>query len=99
MSLHYRWKGEDVILKVIVKPNAKQTKIVGLYNDELKIHLAAVPEKGKANSKLCEFIADCLKLSKSQVKVLRGETSQHKEILIIQPITSNTHPLLNFISG
>lgn len=85
MSLHYRWQGDDVILKVVVKPGAKTSKIVGLYAGELKIQLAALPEKGKANIKLCEFLAECLKISKSQVKVLKGSASAHKEIALSQP--------------
>ena len=41
-----------------------------------------VAEKGKANKALLEVLAKALKLRRSQLELISGETSQHKRFLI-----------------
>jgi uncharacterized protein (TIGR00251 family) len=73
---------EGVILLVKVIPKASCTEIVGWENEELKIRVMAVPEKGKANDYLLAFLAKKLKVAKSNLTLLYGETSRHKKVLI-----------------
>ena len=47
-----------------------------------KVKVAAVPEKGKANRALCEFLAERFGVAKSRVRIVAGETSPIKRILI-----------------
>jgi len=42
----------------------------------------AVPEKGKANKKVIEIISKYLKIPKSRIRILKGETSKEKLIKI-----------------
>ncbi len=74
---------KGVRLNVRVQPNAKREEIVGLYGEALKIKIRAVPEDGKANIALCEFIASRLGISKSSVSLESGQTSRSKVLLII----------------
>lgn len=78
------WKEtpEGIILSVKVIPNAHRSEIVGIENDELKIRLAAIPDKGKANDELIRFLAKIFNVSKSQVTLIHGATSRHKKICI-----------------
>ncbi len=69
-----------VRLAVKVIPRASKNQLVGWQNGELKVKLKAVPEKGKANQELIEFLADALGLSKSQIHLAAGATSQHKQL-------------------
>ncbi|MBU2562907.1 MAG: DUF167 domain-containing protein [Actinobacteria bacterium] len=55
-------------IKLIVKPNSTATGVYGIYMNRIKIKLAAVPEKGKANKEL--------------IKIIAGEKSIYKEISI-----------------
>lgn len=73
---------DGVIISVKVIPKASFNAIVGSQNDELRIRIAAVPEKGKANEELIAFFAKYFKISKSKIKILSGESSAHKKILI-----------------
>lgn len=73
----------SVQLKVYAQPNAKKTEIVGIHNEALKIKIKAVPEDGKANDELCLFVAKKLGLNKSQVEILRGQTSRSKVLTIV----------------
>lgn len=72
----------SLTLKVI--PKSARNEIVGFLEDgtmKLKIH--AVPEKGKANVEICEFLAKVFGVGKRNVEVVRGETSAHKQVVIL----------------
>lgn len=71
-------RGNLVILSVKIIPKSSCNKIVGWENDSLKIKIMAVPEKGAANDELVAFLSKQLKISKSHIKILKGETARHK---------------------
>ena len=62
--------------RVKVIPKSSRTEIVGELGDgTLKVRVAAVPEKGKANAELCAFLA---KEIGAEVEVVSGQTSAMK---------------------
>ena len=70
-------------LAVKVIPKASRTEIAGVLEDgSLKVKVAAVPEKGKANAAICEFLAREFAVAKQDVEVVRGATSSTKLIRI-----------------
>lgn len=71
-----------LLLSVYIQPNAKETAVVGLYEDKLKIKIAALPVDGKANKFLCDFIAKQFSVPKKNVTILKGESSRHKLLKI-----------------
>jgi uncharacterized protein len=70
-----------MIIKVKITPKSKLNQILDFENDILKIKIKAVPEKGKANQELINFLSDILSISKSSIKILSGE---HAKIKLIQ---------------
>jgi len=78
----FQQTNQGVCFKVKVVPKAFQSEIVGWENDELKIRLAAVPEKGEANAKLLRHLANFLGISKTNIQLLSGETSRHKRVCV-----------------
>lgn len=52
------------------------------YGEFYKIYVSAPPEDGKANKKVIELLADYFKAAKSQIKIIKGETSRNKIIEI-----------------
>lgn len=87
---HYREQLErDQVLYVDVKviPKASKTHFVGILKendgDVVKVKIAAVPEKGKANQELCRFFAGVFEVHKHAVSVVRGQTSQRKVVKIV----------------
>ncbi|MBI5398060.1 DUF167 domain-containing protein [Candidatus Woesearchaeota archaeon] len=66
-------------LRVIVKPNAKQNEIASWdeSRNALRIAIAAVPEKDKANVELLNFLK---KLTGKKCKLLSGHKSREKLI-------------------
>lgn len=74
---------EGVIVPIKVIPKSSQSTLVGWESDELKVRLAAVPDKGQANTELIHFMAKFFNISKSQIKLISGQTSRHKRLLIV----------------
>ena len=71
-----------VFLSCHVQPGAKRTAVSGVYGTALKITLAAPPVDGKANRELCVFLAKKLKLPKSAVTLVSGQTSRDKVVFL-----------------
>ena len=70
-------------LRVKVIPRSSRTELAGILADGTwKVKLAAVPEKGKANRALCDFIPEKLGVAKTRVRIVAGETSQLKRIRV-----------------
>ena len=70
------------ILDIYVQPNATKSAIVGLYNNALKIKLKALPVDGMANKEILMFFSKLLVLNKNKIKLINGEKSRYKKILI-----------------
>eukprot|EP00049_Salpingoeca_infusionum_P010322 m.175532 g.175532 ORF g.175532 m.175532 type:complete len:103 (-) comp14614_c0_seq2:68-376(-) len=70
-----------VKVQVKVIPNASSTEFCSSHlEDALRIRVNAPPDKGKANSELVKFMARHFGVSKSDVQILRGESSRSKEV-------------------
>ncbi|MEO8026081.1 MAG: DUF167 domain-containing protein [Bryobacteraceae bacterium] len=70
-------------LRVKIVPRSSRNEIVGeLPDGTLRIKIAAVPEKGKANAALCAFLAEHYGVAKSAVTLVNGHTSALKTIRI-----------------
>ena len=69
-----------MLLRIEVKPNSKTDAIsIDNYgNVRVKIH--APPVEGKANKYLVEYLAGVFRISKSQVVIIKGQSSPHKTI-------------------
>jgi len=71
----------DIAVKVI--PKSSRTELAGTLPDGTwKIKVAAIPEKGKANKELCDFLAGHFGVPRSRVTILSGATSHLKRVRI-----------------
>ncbi|MCI0498923.1 MAG: DUF167 domain-containing protein [Planctomycetales bacterium] len=75
-----------VLMTVKVVPGSSRTETAGFHGRMLKVKVAAVPEKGKANKALVAFLAGKLNLKKAAVQIQSGQTSCIKQI-ILQGVT------------
>ena len=68
-------------LKVI--PKSSKNEVAGLLdNGALKLKITAAPEKGKANAAICAFLAEEFGVPKKNVRIVRGETSPMKQVVV-----------------
>ena len=76
-----------MLLRLRVTPNAGRDAIEGFESladdtEVLRIRVAAVPDKGKANSAVIALLAKRLGLPKSSLTIVSGETSRLKTVRI-----------------
>ncbi len=71
-------------ITVKVKPNSHKNEVLLLKSGIYEIYTTVVPEKGKANKKVIELLAKEYKVPKSNVILVKGETSKLKIFEIIQ---------------
>lgn len=91
------------LLRLKLTPGASFNGFKGLFFDEnnqafLKAAVTVVPEKGKANKALIELLAQKLKIGKSLISLVSGETDHLKKLrLNIMPTAEFTAKLNNLI--
>jgi uncharacterized protein (TIGR00251 family) len=81
-------KSGELYIKIKGRPGASETKIKGILraeNEEIvKIDVAVIPEKGKANAELIRFLAEEFAISVKNVKIVSGASDKFKLIRIIK---------------
>lgn len=93
-------KETGICLSVRVMPNAKRSKIEGVWQESmLKIALHAPPVDGKANAELIDFLSDLFRVKKKNISLVRGETAREKCVLLqgitIEEAQAILKPFLN----
>lgn len=71
-----------IIVPIKVIPKASCNAIVGWEQEELKVRVRALADKGKANEELIAYLAKTWKIPKSYFSIHSGETSRHKRLCI-----------------
>ena len=75
--------GKDKIyLNIKVRPRARKPGIEKVSSGEYKIRVSAPPSKGEANKEVVKILASHFGLPPSSVKIVRGQKSQRKLILL-----------------
>ena len=73
---------DGLVASIRISPNAKKNEIIK-EGEVVKIKITAQPIDGKANKALVEFLSKNFKISKTSIKILKGETSKDKTILFM----------------
>lgn len=71
-----------IILKIFVQPRSSKNMIAGLHGDALKIKLTAPPVDGAANKMCIQHLAKWLKVPKSSIEIISGQSSRTKRLLL-----------------
>ena len=82
-SLPWRAVQQHVELRIRLTPSGGRDAIDGVETDAegqayLKARVTAVPEDGKANKALIALLSKALKIPKSSISFITGETSRRK---------------------
>ncbi len=80
--LHITEDRGSVTFKVRVQPRSSKNGVVGLYEDALKLRLAAPPLEGKANEACRAYLAELLSVPRSHVEIVAGLASRSKIIRV-----------------
>lgn len=75
-------RGDGVLLRLSIVPNAKRTEADGLHDGALRVRLAAPPIDGRANEALVAWLAKRLGVPRRDVELLRGDSGRRKQVAI-----------------
>lgn len=93
-SLPWQQDGEALLLRVFVQPRASRNQFCGIHEGELKLRLTSPPVDGAANECCREFLAKQLKVPKSAVTLISGDSSRHKRLRIAGATTQQIEQLI-----
>jgi len=71
-----------IVLRLRIVPRASRTEIVGIQGGMVRIRVAAVPVDGAANEALIRLLAERIAVPRSAVRVVSGQTSRSKVVVI-----------------
>ena len=71
-----------IVLSIYCQPGAKLTKVVGLFDDSLKISLQAPAVENQANELLLSWLSKQLKIPQKQIQFISGQNSRKKRLEI-----------------
>jgi uncharacterized protein len=74
---------DEVVIEVTARPGASRRGVIGVTGDRLVVGVNSRPEKGKANDELIEYLAREMRVPRSAMLIVRGETSRRKTIRIV----------------
>lgn len=67
---------------VYATPKAGRDEVSGWRGGELAVRVSVAAEGGKANHAICAVLSRALSVPQSSVRVVRGQTSRHKQVEI-----------------
>lgn len=75
-------RGGSVRFAIRVSPRASRDAAGGAHDGALRVRITAPPVDGAANAAIVKLLAKTLRVSKSAVRIVGGETSKTKRIEI-----------------
>lgn len=72
----------EKIIRVKVIPKSSRAGVIGWEDGILKVRVSAPPSRGQANRELIELLSRYFKIAKSGVKIVSGEKSRLKRLII-----------------
>ena len=73
----------NMLIKVLVTPNAKQARVVKVSEDYFEVWVNERAESGRANKRLLEILAEHFDIPKSRITIVKGTKTRNKTIQII----------------
>lgn len=86
-----------IIFNVKLVPNSSFSKIVDFTDEYVRIKISSPPIENRANKELIEFCSDLFKINKSKIKIISGEKSKIKKVLLSDANYSDVIQKLMFV--
>ncbi len=87
----------SVDIVIYVQPKSSQAKIV-IENQKVRAWVNAPPVDGEANDAVVKLFSKALKVAKSKIMIIRGETSREKTLRIEGFTENEIYERLNDVS-
>lgn len=73
---------DGTVLRVLAAPRSSVNGVGPIVEDMLRVRVTAPAVDGAANAAIARLLSDILGVSKSRVRILAGQTSKRKRVLI-----------------
>jgi uncharacterized protein (TIGR00251 family) len=94
-------KEDSFILDIYVQPKASRNQALGIFNNAFKVKIKAPPVDGAANKECIKFLSKSLKIPKTSISIISGETGRNKKLAINKPkdqtVNEFKEKILNFL--
>lgn len=70
-------------IKIKAKPNSRKNEVTKLDTNYYEVKVTVPPEKGRANEKIRELLADYFMVTKSKISLVSGESYKEKIFEVI----------------
>jgi uncharacterized protein len=80
--IEYSENEGSVEFRIRVSPRASKSGIVGEFDGDLKVRIAAPPVDGAANEEVVRLIAKAFERSRADVAIVAGHASKTKRIRV-----------------
>ena len=81
-ELNLRAEAGGVLIPLRAKPRAGKNAVEGVRDGVLLVSVRAAPTDGEANAAVVATIAEVLGCAKSNVRLVRGQKSRDKAVLV-----------------
>lgn len=81
----FGWDGDTLVVNILGKPSASRDAIGKPKGHQLKVSVTATPKNGKATDHMVRFLAPLFGVPVSQIVVVFGRESVHKQLRITAP--------------
>lgn len=82
MPVWIKEHSKGAVLALHIQPGASKSEVAGPHGDRLKIKIKGEARDGEANECLVKFLSEILKVGKSGIYILSGESSRQKQVLV-----------------
>lgn len=79
------WEGDTLVLNILGRPRAKKTAIGKVIGQQLEVHVAENPVRGRATAHLVRFLAEEFQVPESAITVVFGVYNVNKQLRITNP--------------
>ncbi|MFA5529924.1 MAG: DUF167 family protein [Thiohalomonadaceae bacterium] len=79
------WEGDTLVLNVLGRPRAAETRLGQVLGEQLEIHVAEKPVRGRATAHMVRFLAGEFQVEENAIEVVFGVYSVNKQLRITAP--------------
>lgn len=85
MSGFCHWEGDTLVLNVLGRPRAAETRIGRVIGSQLEIFVAEKPVRGRATAHMVRFLAGEFQVDEEAIEVVFGVYNVNKQLRITAP--------------
>lgn len=79
------WEGDTLVLNILGRPRAKETRIGKVIGKQLEVYVAENPVRGRATAHMVKFLAREFDVAERAITVVFGVYNVNKQLRIESP--------------